>query len=81
MPAPHHSVFLHAGCPTCHPTNSIKALKAERDDDAFKIPYLEREAHELVYISVTVLVIFIFVFMCLQCFDTVGWVSGRASGL
>ena len=28
MPAPHHSVFLQAGCPSCHPTNSIKALKA-----------------------------------------------------
>ena len=28
MPAPHHSVFLHAGCPSCHPTNSVKALKA-----------------------------------------------------
>ena len=28
MPAPHHSVFLQAGCPSCHPTNSIRALKA-----------------------------------------------------
>jgi len=28
MPAPHHSVFLQAGCPSCRPTNSIKALKA-----------------------------------------------------
>ena len=28
MPAPHHSVFLQAGCPSCCPTNSIKALKA-----------------------------------------------------
>jgi len=27
MPAPHHSVFLQAGCPSCCPTNSIKALK------------------------------------------------------
>jgi len=27
MPAYHHSV-LQAGCPSCHPTNSIKALKA-----------------------------------------------------
>jgi len=27
-PAPHHSCFLQAGCPSCHPTNSIKALKA-----------------------------------------------------
>jgi len=24
----HHSVFLQAGCPSCRPTNSIKALKA-----------------------------------------------------
>jgi len=23
-PAPHHSVFLQAGCPSCHPTNSVK---------------------------------------------------------
>ena len=27
-PAPHYSVFLQAGCPSCHPTNSVKALKA-----------------------------------------------------
>jgi len=26
--APHHSSFLQAGCPSCQPTNSIKALKA-----------------------------------------------------
>jgi len=26
-PAPHHSVFLQAGCPSCLPTNSVKALK------------------------------------------------------
>jgi len=28
-PVPHHSVFLEAGCPSCHSTNSIKALKAK----------------------------------------------------
>jgi len=28
MPAPHHSVFLQAGCPSCRPTNSVKAMKA-----------------------------------------------------
>ena len=28
-PAPHHSVFLQAGCPSCRPTNSVKALKGE----------------------------------------------------
>ena len=27
-PASHHSVFLQAGCPSCRPTNNIKALKA-----------------------------------------------------
>ena len=26
-PAPHHSVFLQAGCHSCRPTNSVKALK------------------------------------------------------
>ena len=29
MPVPHHSVFLQAGCPSCRPTNSVKALKAK----------------------------------------------------
>ena len=28
-PAPHHSVFLQAGCPSCRPTNSVKAVKAQ----------------------------------------------------
>ena len=28
MPALHRSVFLQTGCPSCHPTNSVKALKA-----------------------------------------------------
>ena len=28
MPAAHHSDFLQAGCPSCHPTNSVKAQKA-----------------------------------------------------
>ena len=28
-PAPHHSVFLQAECPSCHSANSIKGLKAD----------------------------------------------------
>ena len=28
-PAPHHSRFLQAGCPSCRPTNSVKALKGQ----------------------------------------------------
>ena len=27
-PAPHRLVFLQAGCPSCRPTNSVKAVKA-----------------------------------------------------
>ena len=30
QPASHHSVFLQAGCPSCCPTNSVKALKAKK---------------------------------------------------
>ena len=29
----HHSVFLQAGCPSCRPTNSVKALKATKRVD------------------------------------------------
>jgi len=32
-PAPHHSVFLQTGCPSCRPTNSVKALKATAQYD------------------------------------------------
>jgi len=36
MPAPHSSGFLQAGCPSCHPTNSVKALKAAQyEEDSF----------------------------------------------
>jgi len=38
MPVPHHSVYLQAGCPSCRPTNSIKALhtaKKEKDKNNF----------------------------------------------
>jgi len=31
MPALQHSVFLQDGCPSCRPTNSVKALKAIRE--------------------------------------------------
>jgi len=32
MPAPHHSVFLQAACPSCCPTNSVKEMKVKNDD-------------------------------------------------
>ena len=30
-PTPHQSVFLQAGCPSCRPTNSVKALKVQNN--------------------------------------------------
>ena len=40
MPAPHYSVFFQAGCPSCRPTNSVKALKALTSKHAFVVnPY------------------------------------------
>ena len=33
MAVPHHSSFLQAGCPFCHPTNSVKSLKAKHSQD------------------------------------------------
>jgi len=41
-PAPHHSVFLQAGCPSCRPTNSVKALKAQWDTKRYEIPSLQK---------------------------------------
>ena len=39
-PVPHHSSFLQAGCPSCRPTNSVKALKAvENINHLPDIPY------------------------------------------
>jgi len=29
MPTSYHSVFLQAGCPSCRPTNSVKAMKEQ----------------------------------------------------
>jgi len=41
-PAHHHSCFLQAGCPSCRPTNSVKALmatKTETETEQYKYPY------------------------------------------
>jgi len=38
----HPPCFLQAGCPSCHPTNSVKALKAKSEDFSF---YINMNAH------------------------------------
>jgi len=42
-PSPHNSVFLQAGCPSCRPTNSVKALKEE----ALKADLVKRKVNLL----------------------------------
>jgi len=37
--------FLQAGCPSCHPTNSVKALKAQKTN------YLERENNPQIWVN------------------------------
>ena len=51
MPAPHCSVFLQAGCPSCRPTNSVKALKARLplNINALRINCLARQLCEHSY--------------------------------
>ena len=41
-PAPHRSVFLQARCPSCRPTNSVKALKALFDINISQILFVFR---------------------------------------
>jgi len=42
MPTPHHSVFLQARCPSCRPTNSIKALKAIQSTEQYNDNQLKK---------------------------------------
>jgi len=46
LPTNQHPVFLQAGCPSCRPTNSVKALKGK-----YHVPWtcLPQEAHMGVY--------------------------------
>ena len=39
-PTNQHPVFLQAGCPSCRPTNSVKALKGRGSESSAKIKHL-----------------------------------------
>ena len=60
--------FLQAGCPSCHPTNSVKALKALK-------------ALQAQTVTCTVCDISIACCGLFKCFDSVHWPSVRASSL
>ena len=83
--------FLQAGCPSCRPTNSVKALKAQpravgckRKLVAENQPGLHlhntTDVRQCERISI-LLSLYIAFYACLQCFDAVGWAAGRASDL
>ena len=38
-PPPPYPIFLEAGCPSCRPTNSVKALKATRSQQTIRDKY------------------------------------------
>jgi len=127
--------FLQAGCPSCRPTNSVKALKARRHDTiqdniltcaqklhtlsdllswlravflvelvihwnrGWKVGWFDswlawlttdQVIHVVVLIPLSpfgklccleIEVLSHYCILCIQGFDTVGWASGRASGL
>jgi len=56
--------FLQAGCPSCHPTNSVKAPKEPR------------EIHTVVSLSQSVTILLLLSSYCLHCY---GWALERAS--
>ena len=47
LPATHRSVFLQAGCPSCRPTNSVKALKAQPLFYPISVPCCETTTPEM----------------------------------
>ena len=48
MPAPHHLVFLQNRCPSCRPTNSIRALK----DASTEGSYVLNRGHSISWIRI-----------------------------
>ena len=70
MPAPHHSVFCR---PDALPATQPTAPKHWRHCFSFNTT--------LISCSGCCTVVFMLIDICLQCFDAVGWVAGRASGL
>jgi len=43
--------FLQAGCPSCRPTNSVKALKALRIATVQKVKYTTEHAYEKIRVD------------------------------
>jgi len=79
--------FLQAGCPSCRPTNCVKALKAFQLTSHVLLILLSSTWCNLVICWQHGIVVVLFglstklpyIGLCLQCFDTAGCLSGRAS--
>ena len=85
MPAPHHWSFLQAGCPSCRPTNNVKALKDTQSTIAtinclgFLAQHVLARNTELSlqqWQRMNFQLPSMNRLQCLQCFDTVGWAAG-----
>ena len=76
VPHHHHSVFLQAGCPSCCPTNSVKALKAN-----FIILLIQIKAAAHSSLKYRLLISLTTASSMFQCFDAIGWAVGSASSL
>ena len=59
----HHSVFLQAGCPSCRPTNSVKALKAKPNErttcDKFLFVFMNHQFNVYFYNSAKIVLLFL----------------------
>ena len=73
MPTPHHSGFLQAGCPSCRPTNSVKALKATVPPLTNNRNMALRKANKCSQFK------HIFRWKLLQSCDITGWASNQTT--
>jgi len=68
--------FLQARCPSCRPTNSVKALKANKTVAVVLYIFVQIVCMKPYWPNFEV-----YTFLCSQCFDAIGWAAGKASGL
>jgi len=75
MPASQHLSFLQAGCPSCHPTNSVKAPKAIKNINTVtaKNSILSREQHSW-HVCKTLFCSAIFCDVCFWCRQEDGFI-------
>jgi len=69
-------IFLQAKCSSCHPINSVEALKAK-----FTMQSNKTLINNCCLTAFCKQKLYNYMLLKIQCFDVVGWAAGRASGL